>query len=399
MRLSTLLVATALITCLGAVAHDAAAEASAADLKVKVDNLSESLGGDYVLIGKIHTAGIGKGQTVKFEHVLRKGACYRFVAVGGAKMKDLDLRVYTGSTQLAADAGQVIDPVAQHCAKGDTNVQVKIQAFKGHGQFAYGMYAKGGADQGALTEAEAAALNDLETFGAQVAAGMEPVGQPHVNTMAYRNAETLEVLLDRPRCYKFVASGGTGVTDLTLSVLADGKEVAGDRISGKQPVTQWCSPKRMRVKVKVTMYGGSGPYALGVYGAKASALAAPEKVGGKESDFIANRIRQLHAQYGGGRAALSPVHRGNLSTNNEQVFTVRLTAGHCYTVIGAGSPSVKDLDIILLDGSGNEIQKDKSKNSFPVLETKPCPTFTGKHTVKIKMIKGFGQFGAQVFSD
>jgi hypothetical protein len=399
MRISRLLEAIAVTACLLTLGRSAAAETSAADLKAQVDNISTSLGGDYVLIGKIHTGGIGEGQTKKFRHVLRPGACYRFVAAGGSMMKDLDLRVFSGASQIAVDAGTVIDPVAQHCVDKDTKVEVRIQAFDGHGQFAYGMYAKGGADDDALTDPEAAALADLRSYAAQVVGGMVPTGDPHVNTLGYRNAETVRVLLDRPRCYKFAAVGGEGVTDLSLAVLADGKEVAGDRISGKKPLVQWCAPARMRVDVKITMYGGAGPYALGVYGAKASTLAAPEKVGGKESDFIANRIRQLHAQYGKGRAALTPVHRGNLSTNSEQVFKVRLTAGHCYTVIVAGNPSAKDLDIIVLDGSGREIQKDKSKNNFPVLDTDPCPTFTGKHTIKIKMIKGFGQFGAQVFSD
>jgi hypothetical protein len=250
-----------------------------------------------------------------------------------------------------------------------------------------------------LSDAEAAALADMQAYAAQVVGGMEPVGEPHVGDLGYRNADEIEVLLDRPRCYKFVAFGGSGVTDLSLSVM-DGKvELAGDRISGKKPLAQWCAPKRMRVTVKITMYNGTGPYAMGVYGAKASALAAPEKVGGNESDFIANRIRQLHAQFGKGRAALSPVHRGNLSTNSEQVFKVRLTAGHCYTIIAAGNPSAKDLEVTLLDGSGTELQKDKTRNNFPVLDTSPCPSFTGKYTVRVKMLKGFGQFGAQVFSD
>lgn len=398
MRLSTTLAVIALTAGLTAAAHHTAAETSAADLAVQVEHIADSLGGDYVRIGKVHTGGIGTGQTRRFEHVLRPGACYRFVAAGGSKMKDLDLKVFSGTTQLAADAGTMVDPVAHHCVEVDTKVEVRIQAFKGHGQFAYGLYAKGGADQ-ELSDAEAAALTDMRSYAAQVVGSMEQAGEPHVNSLGYRNAESLEVLLDRPRCYKFVAVGGSGVTDLSMSVVADGKEVAGDRISGKKPLAQWCAPKRMRVTVKITMYNGSGPYALGVYGAKAMAQAAPEKVGGKESDFIANRIRQLHAQYGKGRAALTPVHRGNLSTNNEQVFKVRLTAGHCYTVIAAGSPSAKDVEITLLDGSGRELQKDKTRNNFPVLDTSPCPTFTGQHTVKVKMIKGFGQFGAQVFSD
>jgi len=398
MRLSTMLAVIGLVAGIAWGAPHAVAETSTAELATRVQHISDTLGGDYVRIGKISTGGLAKGQTKRFEHVLRPGACYRFVAAGGAVMQDLDLKVFKGTTQLAADVGVVVDPVAHHCVEVDTKVEVRIQAFKGHGQYAYGLYAKGGVDQD-LNDAEAAALADMQAYAAQVVGSMQQVGEPHVGSLGYRNGESVEVLLDLPRCYKFVAVGGSGVTDLSMQIMADGAEVAGDRISGKKPLAQWCAPKRMRVQVKVTMYGGSGPYALGVYGAKASALASPEKVGGKEGDFIANRIRQLHAQYGKGRAALSPVHRGNLSTNAEQVFKVRLTAGKCYTIIAAGSPSAKDVEIALLDGSGTELQKDKTRNNFPVLDTSPCPRFTGKYTVRVKMIKGSGQFGAQVFSD
>ena len=118
-----------------------------------------------------------------------------------------------------------------------------------------------------------------------------------------------------------------------------------------------------------------------------------------EADFIANRFRQLHAQYGEGRAAVTQIVRGNLATSGDQVFNAKLTAGHCYTIVAAGAPSVKDLDIVLLDQSRSELQKDTTHDGFAVMDTSPCPRFTGTYVVKIRVSKGAGQFGAQVFSD
>jgi hypothetical protein len=188
------------------------------------------------------------------------------------------------------------------------------------------------------------------------------------------------------------------VQDLTLTVEVGGQEVASDRISGVSPAAQWCAPGRTAATIKVAMYGGSGAFAVGVYAAQRAA-ATPEKVGGADSDFIANRLRQLHAQFGKGRAAVNQVVRGNLATNGEQVFNAKLTAGHCYTIIGAGAPSVKDLDIVLFDQAGTELQKDPTHDGFAVMDTSPCPRFTGTYVVKIRVTKGAGQFGAQVFSD
>jgi hypothetical protein len=152
------------------------------------------------------------------------------------------------------------------------------------------------------------------------------------------------------------------------------------------------------VAVKLSMYGGSGTYALGAFGAPAKGGKATEKVGGPEVDFVANRIRQLHAQVGKGRAAASAVLRGNLATGDEQVFKVRMTGGHCYTIIAAGAPSVRDLNLSLVD-RGREVQSDASATNFPFFDTSPCPAFTGEYLVKVRMFSGSGQFGVQVFSD
>ncbi|MCP4603850.1 MAG: hypothetical protein GY847_25580 [Proteobacteria bacterium] len=246
---------------------------------------------------------------------------------------------------------------------------------------------------------EDALLDKFEKASKKVARGMEKLGESHTGHLEKRASTTIDVQLDLARCYTFMAVGGKGVIDLSLTISAHGKEIAADRISGEKPAAKWCSPGRVKTEVKVTMYNGSGPFVLGVFAEKVDATANAEKVGGKENDFIANRVRQLHGQFGKGRAAISPLFRGNLSTGSEKIFKVRLTGGHCYTVISAGSPSVRNLDIVLFDPSDRELDNDDSKNSFPSLETDPCPRSGGQYRIKIRMFSGFGQFGFQVFSD
>ena len=381
-------------------ATTAAAELTNEELKAALEKRSDELGGDYVMVGRAKLGGLSEGQTAKFDQVLRKGACYRFAAVGGVEVADLDMKIFSGARIVASDSGTVASPVVEYCASKDIKARVTLQMYDGTGAFAMGIFAKGeiGDSGGALANLEAAARISLEKYAAAIAGTMDPLGEPVTGTLGHRNSETLDVTLDLPRCYKFIAVGGEGVQDLTMSVIVDGKEVASDRISGQKPVAQWCAPGRVNAKVKLTMYGGAGAFAVGVYGAKKASVVSPEKVGGPEKDFIANRIRQIHVQYGKGRAAVSQVLRGNLSTNNEKVFKVKLTAGHCYTIVGVGCPSVKDLEISVID-NGRELQKDKTRNGYPVMDTDPCPTFTGQYIIKAKMIRGFGQFGIQVFSD
>jgi hypothetical protein len=228
---------------------------------------------------------------------------------------------------------------------------------------------------------------------------MEMVGEPQFGVLDKRGTTSIEIQLDKARCYTFVVVGDTGVTDLSLTINAYDKEVASDRISGKQPLVKWCAPGRVKVEAKLTMYSGSGSYALGVYGEHQEAPTGAERVGGNGSDFISNRIRQLHGQFGKGRAAITPVFRGNLSTGNDQIFKVRLKAEHCYTIVSAGSPSVRNLDITLIDENGTELAKDKKTNNFPTVDTEPCLRAAGQYKIKVNMFSGFGQFGLQVFSD
>jgi len=321
------------------------------------------------------------------------------LAVGGKNAIDLDLKLSMGTRVVANDQGAVNKSVAKFCAKKDATVKMRVQMFKGKGAFAYGVFAKGNADLQSNFQLEEAARLIVKKLQSKVASNMQPIGEMFSGYLGHRNAANIPVVLDSARCFKFIAAGGSGVQDLSMSVLVDKKIVASDKISGNSPIVQWCSPQRVHANVKLTMYGGFGAYAMQVFGENKPTLTAPEKVGGDQSDFIANRIRQLHAQYGKGRATISKAFRGNLSANNEKIFKVKLTAGHCYTIIGAGNPSVKNLDIVLLDHNNRELQKDKTRNSYPVLDTNPCPSFSGIFTLRAKMINGFGQFGVQVFSD
>ncbi len=252
--------------------------------------------------------------------------------------------------------------------------------------------AQGLDDNGAL-------VKKLKEVVEKISNDLEKIGEVHTGHLDKRENKTIEVQLNVARCYTFVTVGDSGAADISLTIRAHGKEVAGDRISGSQPQVKWCSSGRVKAEVKVSMYNGSGSFALGVYAKRAETNSSAEKVGGNENDFISNRVRQLHGQFGEGRAAISPLIRGNLSTGNEKIFKVRLKAGHCYTIIGAGSPSVRNLDIILLSPNGRELNRDTSKNNFPSFSTDPCPRSGGQYRIKVNMFSGFGQFGFQVFSN
>ncbi len=239
----------------------------------------------------------------------------------------------------------------------------------------------------------------LRSQAARTAADRALIGEPQAGFMPLRGTKRHTIQLDRARCYTFLAVGDKALTDLSLTVTAYGKEVASDRRSSGSPSADWCAPGRVKVTLTVTGFGGSGPYALGAYGEKSAAAKGTSRVGGKETDYIANRLRQLYGQFGKKRRPVSAPFRGNLPTGKKQTLELRLEAGHCYTIIGTASPSVRNLDLSLTDRNGRELVRDRSKNSHPVIHTDPCVRATGMHTVTVGVFEGFGQYAVQVFSD
>ncbi|MBI2896329.1 MAG: hypothetical protein HYY06_22420 [Deltaproteobacteria bacterium] len=112
-------------------------------------------------------------------------------------------------------------------------------------------------------------------------------------------------------------------------------------------------------------------------------------------DYVGTRMQQIYAQYGQGRTPVSPIQRGNLATSATQDFSVVLQAGHCYTVIGVGVPTVTDLDMFIFDPAGTQTAQDQATDNFPIVTA--CPSIAGTYRVQVKMYAGSGEFGVQVF--
>ncbi len=227
----------------------------------------------------------------------------------------------------------------------------------------------------------------------------EQIGDIQCDELEKRQSVEIDWDLPEARCYTFVAMCTSGLQDVSLAVMLGDKEVAQDRISGKRPVAKWCATDATSVVVKLTAYSGSGVYALGVFAEPQKEPVKADRVGGPEDDLVANRVRQLHKRFGKGRAAVSQLFRGNLKTDQEARFQLNLKKDHCYTVIAAGDQSVRGLAITLLDGKEKPLATQSSTRFYADLETKPCISSSGTYTVKVKMTKGEGQFGVQVFSD
>lgn len=362
------------------------------------------------LLGEVETGRLAQGQGSVRSYALVTGTCYWFVAAGDGNVHDIDLDVRFRGVEVARDqssTGEAVVPGERPYCPGEAQrVQVRVTAFRGGGVYAVGVYS--GQPPAAEGEVDMHAL--LDRAASRYAAGMGQAGEPRVAPMTTGEDLEQEVSLEGGRCYRFLAVGGPGVEDLELHVYQGSSEIARDAAMASEAVASYCATAATPVRVRLRMHAGRGQIAFAPYSGgrqhEAAAAVAPRRprapavpVGGEEDDFLARQIRSRHGRVGEGRTPVSPVFRATLRTSQDRTFPVRLEAGRCYTVVAVGAPSVRDLDLYLLDPSGLEVESDTGPDSHAVVQTDPCPRWDGTYTVRLRAVAGYGDVAAQVFGN
>jgi hypothetical protein len=74
---------------------------------------------------------------------------------------------------------------------------------------------------------------------------------------------------------------------------------------------------------------------------------------------------------------------GSLHDNENDSFTLTLHAGKKYALIGVCDNDCKDLDLVLYDADGNQVDADLQKDDYPLVQV--TPTETQRYRVKVIM--------------
>jgi len=123
--------------------------------------------------------------------------------------------------------------------------------------------------------------------------------------------------------------------------------------------------------------------------------AGPFRVGGDGVDFISSKLRELHRELPADPEPATPVLRTQLGTSEDVSFPVPLEGSRCYRVLGVGVPSVRNLELSLVDDFGHTQARDDVDDAFPALRA--CPPVDARWTVVLRVFEGYGPVGAQVF--
>jgi hypothetical protein len=355
---------------------------------------------DMPVMGIFKDGDIVNKKPVTYPLTLSKGVCYKFIAVGGSGISDLDITLRKAKTKgkkgvLAGDTTTDDAPVASYCAEISGPATVELSS-KGSGMYSYAVYA-GASEEAGATGVYAELSEELKQATADLGKGWKPSDTMKTAVIGDDAAADFDFEMDKGYCYSLVVVGLGGLGDLDATVTSEGIKLASAAKPGARLDLEVCPEKDLVATLKVGSHSGHGPVAFRPFRSESEVDQVFVPVGGLGSSYVAKAIRKLHAKEGKERPAVSEFLEGNLTTAKTETFELELKGGLCYTVLAVGVPSVKDLEVTLLSPLGEEVAHVKAGGPKAVVHTSPCPKWSGTYKLGVKMFAGYGNFGVQVF--
>ncbi len=115
---------------------------------------------------------------------------------------------------------------------------------------------------------------------------------------------------------------------------------------------------------------------------------------------VRNMLRQAAQDYeDNGYELTHEIHTGSLGNGGSETITLTLDIGTSYSIIGACDEDCDDLDLVLYDPQGDQVDEDTLVDDFPIVEV-TVPR-TGQYTIEVIMASctaepcryGLGAFG------
>ena len=107
----------------------------------------------------------------------------------------------------------------------------------------------------------------------------------------------------------------------------------------------------------------------------------------------------LAKRYASGLIADGPVLEGDLAQGARSDHLLVLLPGHCYRVVGAGEPSLQDLDLALFDPTGAPVTEDPGQDRYPVIGVQGgiCPSQPGSFRLQTHAYVGQGKYALRLY--
>lgn len=339
------------------------------------------------------------------------GSCYTLTVIGEDPSQNIDMIVLDPlGRPVAHNVRPDNHPWASFCASTPGRFIARVQMAGGSGGYFYANYQGASGRRMELSQffgqqAETGpqlAQMDGETqqrlaqldqqLGGQ---GFTRVGQPSGIVLNTRDPREFQLNLQQGQCYAFASLGGPGSVDTDL-VLNDqtGNQLEADTRRDRDAVVRYCAPATGSYALSVRMYEGQGPLFTVGYVQNAAQAQQAEPVIASTSTAAAGlqeNFALLDADMRArGYESYGNQTTGELATAATRNFEIQLEGGRCYAILAVGDGGVRDLDLLLLDPGGREVDRDLAQDARPTVRV--CPENSGNYYMQVRMTDGAGSY-------
>ncbi|MBW2460843.1 MAG: hypothetical protein JRH11_04300 [Deltaproteobacteria bacterium] len=201
-------------------------------------------------------------------------------------------------------------------------------------------------------------------------------------------------------CYTIVAIAAAS-SDLNLVVSdAQGQTVAYNVEPDARPWATVCPATTGRHVARLQMVSGGGEYYYAVYqGTPASqpnlqafytgAAAGGGRQAAQLDPTTAGRLEQLDQTLSAeGFQRVAEPHGEQFANPDDSMTQLNLQGGSCYAFASLGGPGIRDSDVFLVDGQGNELARDVTPSVDALVRF--CPDQTGTYQLRMRLYAGAG---------
>jgi len=227
--------------------------------------------------------------------------------------------------------------------------------------------------------------------------GFSRVGEPAGVVLNTADPRDFQLNLEQGHCYAFATLGGSGAvdTDIFLNDSA-GQRLEADTSTARDSSIQHCARVTGSYMLQVRMYQGQGSlFTVGYVQQAALASGQPQQpvmettstAGAGLQENFALLDADMRAR---GYESYGDQTTGRLDASDNRNFEIQLEGSRCYAILAVGDSTVSNLDLLLLDGSGNQVDRDTANDARPTVRV--CPRASGNYYMQVQMTAGSGAY-------
>jgi hypothetical protein len=366
-------------------------------------------GNGYAATGPAVHGNLASHALIAYAVDAEPGRCYTLAVVGEDPGQNIDIIVLDPYGRPSSHNVRPDNhPWVSFCAAAAGRFIARVQMAAGQGGYYYASYAGPAGRQMELSsffgdqreETVQVARMDAETqarlaqldreLGAQ---GFTRLGEPAGVVLETQAPRDFDLRLQAGQCYAFATFGGPGSVDTDIMLNdSSGQQLEADRAAARDAVIRYCAGATGSYELSVRMYTGRGPLFTVGYAQRGQAAAEPVMAqtstahAGLRENFAlldADMRARGYESYG-------TEVEGSLAAGANRNFEIQLEGGRCYAILAVGDAGVRDLDLLLLDGSGDEVDRDIANDPRPTVRV--CPQRSGNFYMQVRMTEGAGSY-------